>query len=508
MTELGRDMKYSKPSTEYLLELDQVASAADRLKDFLADNPNMLPLGFPTGSVLTLCVALSQLPRGSVEGSVILLETGREQYPNIRRNFIPQEPDGSEVDPEIPPVFRGGDLDKMINDLYVAIGTAIDEYKSEYGDDFEDGISKDQPIERRSEFGLEDSSDKTKRAEEAIEELNDQLATRDQKKSEEEARFNRALVDTDSELKAARATASMPHPKPNLLSRLGTVISKAPEGLIATGRAAQIASDAGQPIVDASITIWLGAWNAVLETVTTAGKAIEESGKRLRQWRDGDKFANRSNQDRGTTDLSQLLNPDELCISILRGEGLPSQLYPLIEELEFQGTKHLHWLDVRKSCEIISKCSNLKLLNLTSSPIQDLSFLKGLTNLKNLVLSSTEVIDLEPLVYLRSLEQLNLNGARHIVDISVLQYAKELQDIGLRNTSVVSLTPLFELPNLEFIDPPVATQVNGQMRALQERFQNLTEGKSPKRKRGRRGGKRVRSPIVTEYADDEGEIGD
>ena len=63
-------MAFSKPSSGYLVELKQVADKADDLYSFLADQPNMLPIGFPSDAVMTLCAALRQLPDGSVEGSV------------------------------------------------------------------------------------------------------------------------------------------------------------------------------------------------------------------------------------------------------------------------------------------------------------------------------------------------------------------------------------------------------------------------------------------------------
>ncbi len=367
-------MPYTKPSDRYLAELDDVANAANDLYEFLANQPNMLPLGFPNDAVITLCSALSRLPDGSVEGSVSLLDAGREQCPTIRRNYIPPAPNSDEniSDVDAPPVYRGGELDTLINQLYVAIGTAIDAYRDEYGKGFLEGIEIDPPVAPEPEFLLDGAIKSTRKAELKILEFSSDY----EEELLEEGELQRGLVDTANELKAARSAASMPQPKPKLLSRLANVISRAPEALRLVGRTAIIFADTADPLVKATIKILMSSWESLLDSASIAGEALEESARRLAFHRDQLKEAEIARPTSDSIDNPEF-SEDEAIKILLDGRDLPNSWYRRIEKIELPAIRHSRWLNFSNTLLEISKCTRLRYLDLSQAPLDNIEFLKN-----------------------------------------------------------------------------------------------------------------------------------
>lgn len=490
-------MAFTKPSKRYEIELQQVADASDDLLEFFADSPNMLPNGFPSEAVMTLCSALKQLPMGSVEGSVPVLEAGREQCPTIRRNYIPPEPkdDDPDHDPDAPPVFRGGNLDKLINNLYVTIGTAIDAYKEEHGVGFQESIELDPPVKAQPEFVLKAAIDNARAAE--LELARFQLENSDELAQKEELR--RGLVDVDNDLKVGRSTALMPQPKPNLLSRIGYIISKAPEALQAIGRAAQIGVDVADPVLRAAAEILISSWESMLQAISTAGAGIEESGRRLAAWRS----ANWNKDDESQVLENEVTheNIDWLPFDknraksmIVDGDDLPAHWIPEVDTLNFNGVSNTSWRDVRRSREIISKCKNLKILKMGNQFFTDIYFVSSLTNLREISIAGSGIVDLTGIELLHKLRKLNLNGLNNLKNIDAIGNLQNLAYLAIRNTAVSDLSPIMKLDDIEFLIIDNNPAFNEYLPAIKEKFPNLqiiANSKARRRRRGR-GGKSKR----------------
>lgn len=480
-------MPFTKPSKRYDAELRQVRDAADELTAFLSDQPNMLPIGFPSDAVITMGLALRQLPEGSVEGSVLVLEAGRDQCPTIRRNYIPPEisRDDPDFDPDAPPVFRGGELDVLINDLYVAIGTAIDAFKAEYGEGFIDTIEIDPPVAARPEFVLDAAIENSRKAELEIADFSSQneasIAANDELK--------RGLVDTDSDLKIARSTAAMPEPKPNLLSRIGETVSKAPEALKGIGKGAQVFADVAGPVVKAGAEIVVGGWQAALDAIRTAGEGIEESGRRLAAWRD--QTSNLSNEatEESLFETNRIPFKQLDAINLLlRGLSLPDHWYDKIEKLELGGRSHAQWKQIKTTCTNLAKCRNLKYLDMSSSPLENTEFLSSLKSLRELRLSGTKIQDVSGIGGLEKLRILHLNGVSTLVDINAIGASKRLTSLQIRNTNVRSLEPLLNLEDLEILIVGEGQFSRKEMETIENTFPAIKIQNKAVRRRRRRGG--------------------
>ena len=140
-----------------MAELKEVAASAAELQDFLG-KANVLPAGFPKAPVDTLCEALQALPDGTAEGSITTLEVGHQRLMGLRRTYILTR--GGTITPEDgdapPPSFRGETIDTLMTGLYAAIGTAIDQYKLEAGEEPETDTSPE--IEVTPEAGALDNA--------------------------------------------------------------------------------------------------------------------------------------------------------------------------------------------------------------------------------------------------------------------------------------------------------------------------------------------------------------
>lgn len=96
----------------------------------------------------------------------------------------------------------------------------------------------------------------------------------------------------------------------------------------------------------------------------------------------------------------------------------------------------------------IGKLKNLEGLNITRNPIMDLEPLAGMVSLEYLCLDSTPVSDLRPLQQLKSLEYLDLDRTR-IVDLEPLADMMSLKSLRFDGTQVSDLNPIRRLESLE-----------------------------------------------------------
>lgn len=480
-------MGFTKPSKNYTAELRQVADFADDLYGFLADQPNMLPIGFPSDAVITLCSALRQLPDGSVEGSVPILEAGLEQCPTIRRNYIPVEvePTDPDYDPDAPPVYRGGELDVLINDLYVAIGTAIDAFKDEYGPGFRDGIEIDTPVQAQPEFVLDAAINNARSAEIQIAGFradNSDIL-------EDEGELLRGLIDTDSELKVARSTASMPAPKPNLLSRLGEYLSKAPEALRTVGRSARAFADISSPVAESAAKIFVSSWQATLDAIAIAGEGIEESGRRMAAWRDR-KWQEENPPAEPEISTDPKYDERQANELILSGKELPESWYPKVRNIRLAQKAKKKWLDPQASARVISRLTNLQYAELNTSPFTEFSFLNGCEDLVELRISNTFIETLRWIDEFPKMRVLHLNGCQQLDNLHGIERLKNLNAIQIRVPQKLDFSPLFFLGRLESLIVNPETIDSGDLSELQAALPNLlVNTRKPRNRRRRRGPK-------------------
>ena len=104
-----------------------------------------------------------------------------------------------------------------------------------------------------------------------------------------------------------------------------------------------------------------------------------------------------------------------------------------------------------QNIELLSHCVNLKQLNLSGTPISNLSPLAGLTRLERLNLRNTVISDLQPLAGLVNLQRLDLseNQLNNLTDFQPLAGLVNLQQLDLSRNQVKDLTTLADMIQLK-----------------------------------------------------------
>ncbi|MEM9549542.1 MAG: leucine-rich repeat domain-containing protein [Pseudomonadota bacterium] len=103
--------------------------------------------------------------------------------------------------------------------------------------------------------------------------------------------------------------------------------------------------------------------------------------------------------------------------------------------------------ELRELPASITSLSDLRVLTLTGTQVDDLSPLAGLTELREVYLSNTAVQDISPLKDLVALRLIWLEGTR-VTELSPLRGMSRLQTLGLRKTPVQDFAPLSALSAL------------------------------------------------------------
>jgi Leucine-rich repeat (LRR) protein len=99
------------------------------------------------------------------------------------------------------------------------------------------------------------------------------------------------------------------------------------------------------------------------------------------------------------------------------------------------------------SVEPLSELSDLTLLNISGTSVDDISPLRNANKLKTLYANSILIDDISSLKYCITLEELEVANT-NISDLSVLASLRNLKKINLTNTMVTRLTDLKNCPNL------------------------------------------------------------
>lgn len=112
-----------------------------------------------------------------------------------------------------------------------------------------------------------------------------------------------------------------------------------------------------------------------------------------------------------------------------------------LNELDLGGNEYI------QTIEPLAQLTNLKLLNLSGTNVEDLAPIRNLTELVELDLSRTKIVDLTPLRYADKLSRLNISNTL-VRSIDVLEKMTALQNLEMTNTDVFNFTPLTFLTGL------------------------------------------------------------
>ena len=136
-----RDIPHDAPNDALARELSQVAIDANNVAATL-NILNVIPADFPTESLIDRCASLAGLKDGTAEMCRNQLELARNRLPAIRReHFLVEDDFTEETDDGEPNFYRGMLLDQQLNLLLASVTTALDEYRVQAEERFDDTVN-------------------------------------------------------------------------------------------------------------------------------------------------------------------------------------------------------------------------------------------------------------------------------------------------------------------------------------------------------------------------------
>lgn len=446
-------LKFEKPSTAYMAELKEVAKSAGELCSHIS-KANTLPQGFPKEQVDTLCAALQALPDGTAEGSITTLEVGHQRLMGLRRTYILTGDARVSKDDDLPPSFRGETIDQLMSGLYTAIGTAIDHYKLEAGEEPETDTTPEPEITPEP-GALDEAIGELTAAEQELHEQTDALAKIEIENTDFE-NYRRSVQDGETITKASRTELEMSNPRPSLLNKAQSGLGKTAKATEKLGEVIKASGELGELGVDTWFEIKKLIYKTPFQIMQMVGEALIEAAQILGKMAPG---RSGIGNDDPPFDYVEVYN------RLLAGEPIPKSWIPEVKRLDFFMGPHTanRELEIELGQELeldftlfqnlgaLSQLSQLKELSLYFRDVSDISPLGNLKALNRLSLARTKVKNVSHLTGLTALTSLSLERTL-VNDLSPLEGLIKLQELYLASTLVVDIVPLRGLTNINRLD--------------------------------------------------------
>ncbi|MEI6173738.1 MAG: leucine-rich repeat domain-containing protein [Bacteroidota bacterium] len=151
----------------------------------------------------------------------------------------------------------------------------------------------------------------------------------------------------------------------------------------------------------------------------------------------------------GTLPMDQIESFND-SVAMVGGQKTPimgSEFYQFLGQIVHAGSVDLSGNTTISNLEPLSKLSDLKVVNLSGTPVIDLMPLRNLNKLEILDISNTGISLLDPLRYCLLISQLRMKGTP-VSDISIIPTFQLLSVLDISGTKVTSLEPLRDMTTI------------------------------------------------------------
>lgn len=463
-------LPYAAPDKNLARELRQVRLSANAVESALAE-ANFLPVDFPREILVDICSSLAGLEQGTAENSRPALEYARNKIPEIRREFFHlEEDDGglSGEDLEAPRLYRGMALDRHLNTLIGSVTTALDEYRVQAQQRFDDEVRGEDIVvlQKPQETSGPDSdaSDVIEASGRAY------LALRDKRvdQTEKGEILARRLKDSSNLAFAARSLIRGGKIVRRWFEGITKAILDLPALIYQAGKAIKVGTDVADILADWWSETHHTLVKCSIDQIRRFGIALESISEALNR-REALPQSTRKAEDT-PRDPRELEAEAEVERLMAAGVEVPSELARLARRLRFQASpgtavKIARWQDIARCQNLISLIlyatdfeigrdirylsglSHLRELRLPNQSTQDISALGKLTELTTLSLHVPDLTDISPLGELTRLGTLSLQ-APEVADISALEKLIGLSSLSLTANNVQDISVLGRLSGL------------------------------------------------------------
>jgi formylglycine-generating enzyme required for sulfatase activity len=285
-------LAYGPPNAPLGAELDRVAEAAGAVVRAL-DEANTLAPSFPEAALRDLCAALEGLPEGTAEGCRVDLDVARNWLPMLRRaHFVDADADEASHEDAEPPLYRDGALDQRLGALIVAVSTALDEYRHQAQEAFEDAtrVEETLAVDRPTTERLRADADAV------VDGLEGAIGELDAKGVSASARgdvLRRRLKDGENLTLAAKAQLGAKPVVRRWLAWIGAALKRTPDGIRAAAKAIRVGVDVAEPFKEWWLQMEWDTLDALLKSFRGLSDALDQAADRLPTPRVADKALDR-----------------------------------------------------------------------------------------------------------------------------------------------------------------------------------------------------------------------
>lgn len=437
---------YGPPDRGLLRELRQVKTTAVDVLATLVQT-NAVPADFPREVLEDICEALSGLEAGTAENCRPTLEYARNKIPEIRREYFLLDDgdlDHYPIGIDEPSLYRGMPLDIRLNELIGAVATALDEYRVQAQERFDDEVRAEDILVLDTLGENRASSDATHVIEAsglAIE----TIASKDLHTTQNGDVLTRRLMDSKNLATAARS---------QLLSRkiirrwfegIASAFRDLPELISRAGSAIKVGTDVADLLSDWWTKTEHEILRSVIDQIREFGGTLENISVTLR--RTPAPLAASPVNSQQQRVLERREAESEVARRMKAGEEVSVGLAELVEHLQLSGSPTApnnipRWKDV-------ARCRNIESLHAQSTNFsirQHGQLLNALYGLRSAILNNQDQDDVDSAEHLSTLRSLSIQT--DATDISSLGHLKNLLQLKLTADQVENIAPIGFLSEL------------------------------------------------------------
>lgn len=277
-------LPFGPPNEDLARELRQVNRHAEAVLTALAET-NVLPDDFPRHVLEDVCAALAGLEQGTAENCRPTLEYARNKIPEIRRAHFLIEGDERGIassDAEAPRLYRELGLDRGLGVLLSSVTTALDEYRVQAQERFDDGVRAEETAAIRGEPETVVAEAEADEAIAAAEHARSELHDKHIDETEKGDILARRLQDGANLGYAARSQLRGKTIVRRWLEGIATAVHEVPGLIDKAGKALKVGADIAEPLAKWWSESGEAAIKLAIDQTRGLGNALEEVAERLR----------------------------------------------------------------------------------------------------------------------------------------------------------------------------------------------------------------------------------
>lgn len=349
---------YEPPNDSLLSELASVSEDAGALVDFL-NRQNILPATFPTVPLIAIGQSLFDLPNGSAEGCRKPLEYARVRLPAIRReHFLKEDAEAIRLDEEEePPLLRGMTLDRLMKNLIASVTTALDEYRDQARQHFDDTI-RAEPTAELDDMSTRQAIATSLKLEIDVAATADDISKNAMPGSTNIERLTRRLSDANSLFRAVRAELQFKRVVLRWYHELADGVKALPRLIGAAGDAIKLGVDLARPLAEWWLETERRVTELAFQEIASFGDALTSIEAVLERRQEHGRLST-GEEERDPRAIQAEKKARHL---MLEGEVPPPEVARLVEQLDL--TSDTRRTNIIPKPELLSHYPNLRELDI------------------------------------------------------------------------------------------------------------------------------------------------